>query len=102
MATAHDVAAYILERRGPISAVKLQSYSWAWSLAEVDHALLDEPIEASASRPVVRELYDRHRGKFRLSEWPYGGPNTLDKKHVATVNAVRRFYARGMRSGSAI
>lgn len=58
-----------------------------------DRALFDQPIEAWANR--------RALGKLHLSEWPYGGPNALDKRQVATVSAVHRFYAKAMRSNPA-
>lgn len=95
MATAHDVAAYILGHRGPMSAMRLQKlvyYSQAWSLVWDDRPLFDERIEAWAHGPVVRDLYNQHRGRFRLSEWPQGDAGALDKDQRATVNAVLKFY----------
>jgi uncharacterized phage-associated protein len=94
MVSAHDVAAYVL-RRGPISAMKLQKlvyYSQAWSLVWDDRPLFREPIEAWANGPVVRELYDLHRGRFELREWPEGDADALDEDERATVDAVIGFY----------
>ncbi len=46
MATVHDVAAYILEKRGPMTTMKLQKlvyYSQAWSGTRViSHASMAE------------------------------------------------------------
>ena len=59
MASVFDVAAYILERQGPMTTWKLQKlvyYSQAWSLVWDDDVLFPEEIEACANGPVVREL----------------------------------------------
>jgi uncharacterized phage-associated protein len=56
MVSVDDVAAYILEQRGPMSAMKLQKlvyYSQAWSLVWEDRPLFREEIQAWASGPVV-------------------------------------------------
>lgn len=95
MVTAHDVAAYILKRRSPISAMKLQKlvyYAQAWSLVWDDRRMFPERIEAWANGPVVRELYERHRGQFELSEWPHGDPDALDEDARDTVDAVLDYY----------
>jgi len=67
MASAHDVARYILERAGQMSAMKLQKlvyYSQAWHLVWRSRPLFPETVEAWAKGPVVRELYNVHRGYF--------------------------------------
>lgn len=95
MATAHDVAAYILQQRRPLSAMKLQKlvyYSQAWSLVWDDRPMFDERIEAWANGPVVRELYDCHRGLFEVRDWPAGDPDALDDEARATVDAVLEYY----------
>lgn len=96
MASAHDVAAYILQRRGNMSAMKLQKlvyYCQAWSLVWDERPLFGEPIEAWANGPVVRELYDVHRGRFDVRDWPQGDPSKLDTDARDTVDAVLGFYA---------
>src|ERR1700730_81854 len=68
--TVHDVAAFIVNRQGEMSAMKLQKlvyYSQAWSLVWDDEPLFDDAIEAWANGPVVRALYARHRGQFKVS-----------------------------------
>ena len=65
-----DVAKYILEKQGAMSAMKLQKlvyYSQAWSLVWDDEPLFSNRIEAWANGPVVRDLYDRHKGQFQVS-----------------------------------
>ncbi|HEX2202015.1 MAG TPA: type II toxin-antitoxin system antitoxin SocA domain-containing protein [Longimicrobium sp.] len=95
MTSAHDVAAYILEKHGPLSAMKLQKlvyYSQAWSLVWDDRPLFSEPIEAWANGPVVRDLYERHRGQFEVKDWRWGSAEKLDDEARETVDAVLEFY----------
>lgn len=96
MATVHDVAAYILGRVGPVSAMKLQKlvyYAQAWSLVWDEKPLFPERIEAWVNGPVVPELYARHRGMFQVTSWPGGDPERLDSDQRETVDAVLEFYA---------
>ncbi len=74
MAQVADVAAYILEKCGPMTAMKLQKlvyYSQAWHLVWTEKPLFDNRIEAWANGPVVWELYDLPRtllGRIRAIE----------------------------------
>jgi uncharacterized phage-associated protein len=95
MATAHDVASYITKQRGSMSAMKLQKlvyYSQAWHLVWEEERLFEEHIEAWANGPVIRELYDLHRGQFTVSAWPGGDPNNLTERERGSVDAVLRYY----------
>jgi len=95
MASVHDVAAYILKRRGPVTAMKLQKlvyYSQAWGLVWDEEPVFSERIEAWANGPVVRELYEVYRGQFRVTENRYGDPDVLKEEQIATVDAVLKFY----------
>lgn len=95
MASAHDVAAYILSRQGRMTAMKLQKlvyYSQAWSVVWDERPLFPEKIEAWANGPVVRDLYEAHRGAFEVSDWPRGDARRLDHDERATVDAVLEFY----------
>lgn len=95
MVSADDVAAYILERHSPISAMKLQKlvyYAQAWSLVWDDRPLFGERIEAWANGPVVRSLYERHRGHFQVSGWRWGRPERLDGNACSTIDAVLGYY----------
>ena len=90
----HDVAAFILEQRGEMTAMKLQKlvyYSQAWSLVWDEAPLFDEPIEAWANGPVVRALYLRHQGQFNVSRWQ-GDPRKLSEVQKETVLKVLEFY----------
>lgn len=96
MATVHDVAAYVLSKFDrPISTMKLQKlcyYSQGWSLAWDEAPLFSSRIEAWANGPVVYDLYDKHRGKFSVSEWSYGNPSGLADAERETVDAVLEHY----------
>lgn len=95
MASAHDVAAYILQKRGEMTAMKLQKlvyYAQAWALVWDEEPLFKERIEAWANGPVVPALYDRHRGLFKVSSWKDGDPDRLTPAHKKTIDAVLKYY----------
>jgi uncharacterized phage-associated protein len=95
MWSAHDVAAYILSKHHPISAMKLQKlvyYCQAWSLVWDDRPLFHEQIEAWANGPVVEDLYRVHRGQFNVDSWPVGDPGLLDQDATDTIDEVLKFY----------
>ena len=97
MASANDVAAYILAKQGRMPALKLQKllyYSQAWSLVWDDGPLFEDRIEAWANGPVIPNVYDRHRGYFEVgSQWPGGDAKSLNETQCETVDAVLGFYA---------
>jgi uncharacterized phage-associated protein len=95
MATVLDVAAYILEKAGPMPAMKLQKlvyYSQAWSLVWDDKPLFPNRIEAWANGPVVRDLYEAHRGQFQVTRLACGNPAALSLSECETIDGVLRFY----------
>ena len=70
--TAHDVAAYTLNRLGPMRAMKLEKlvyYGQAWHLAWVGAPLFAEAIEAWKGGPIVRALWNRHKGRDVVHKW---------------------------------
>lgn len=95
MANVHDVAALILERNdGEMTAMKLEKlvyYAQAWHLVWEEKPLFDARIEAWANGPVVKELYDRHRGHFTVPSWD-GDPSALTSSEQGTIEAVLRAY----------
>jgi uncharacterized phage-associated protein len=94
MATIHDVAALIVREHGPTTAMKLQKlcyYAQAWSLAWGRGALFADPIEAWANGPVVRALWEEHRGAHTVSTTP-GDPGALSREEVDTIRSVMTFY----------
>jgi uncharacterized phage-associated protein len=94
MANVHDVAATILRKHGPMTALKLEKlvyYCQAWSLVWDEAPLFTERIEAWAGGPVVPALYYRHRGQFEIKEWD-GNPDALSQAQRETVDAVWKYY----------
>ncbi len=91
-----DVADYILHRLGSMSAMKLQKlvyYSQVWSLVWTESPLFNDEIEAWANGPVVRSLYRKHQGFFRVGKGFFGGDIsrlTDDQKDV--IDRVLNFY----------
>lgn len=91
-----DVADYILQRLGALSAMKLQKliyYCQVWSLVWRESPLFSDEIEAWANGPVVRALYRKHRGYFRIGKGFFGGdPERLSDDQKDVVEKVLTFY----------
>lgn len=90
-----DVAAYILAEMGAMTTMKLQKlvyYSQAWSLVWDEAPLFEETIEAWANGPVVRELFNYHRGSYEISSMPIGNPRLLNQAQQETIDAVLEYY----------
>ena len=69
MANVDDVAAYLVDHQ-PMTAMKLEKlvyYGQALYLVWHGVPLFEDPIEAWANGPVVRALYDEHRGLFSVA-----------------------------------
>lgn len=92
MATVHDVAAYILSKAAPMTAMKLQKlcyFSYGYHLAWEDEQLFPESFEAWANGPVAPSLYARHRGMFNLNEGDIkGDASTLTLGQRESVDIV--------------
>lgn len=95
VASAHDVAAYVLAKRGPMSAMKLQKllyYAQAWHLVWDEHPLFPERIEAWANGPVIPAIYAGHRGQFTVENWPDGDAGRLTATERESVDVILGFY----------
>jgi uncharacterized phage-associated protein len=95
MASVFDVATYILEVRGEMSAMKLQKlvyYSQAWHIAWTDEALFNERIEAWADGPVSPDLWQLHRGAFRVASLGRGRSDRLTDDQRDSIDKVVAFY----------
>lgn len=92
-----DVAQYILNKIGPMTTMKLQKlvyYCQAWSLVWDEAVLFPESIEAWANGPVVKKLFDYHRGMFHISAIPVGNPDILKEHQRETIDAVLDYYGK--------
>lgn len=97
MAALADVARYILEQTGEISAMKLQKlmyYSQAWTLVWDEEPLFAEDFEAWANGPVLPSLYTLHRGMFKVDSGllPNGVTQRLTERQRGNIDRVLKFY----------
>lgn len=96
MASVFDVAAYILNKQGPMTAMKLQKlcyYSQAWSLVWDERALFPNKIKAWANGPVIPALFHEHKGRYKVARANIeGDARHLDDDAKATIDAVLKFY----------
>jgi len=94
---AFDVSAYILKKLGQVSSMKLHKllyYCQAWSLVWDDEPLFENEIEAWSNGPVVRDIFNYHRGHFMVdnSTFYIGNGNLLSDKQKETVDSVLKYY----------
>jgi|SRR6185312_12069435 len=91
-----DVADYILQAHGTMSAMKLQKlvyYAQAWHLVWEDRELFSEEIQAWANGPVVPCLYSLHQGSFSLSPGFFQGDiSRLTTHSKDVIDRVLKFY----------
>ena len=99
MARAVDVAAYILKKRGRMSAMKLQKlvyYSQAWHATWEGRPLFAARIEAWANGPVCPDLYRRHRGHFEVTAKLFtddgGNCRRLNADEIESIDVVLSEY----------
>src|ERR1700744_4322395 len=95
MARVHDVAAYIISKKRPLDAMKLQKllyYSQAWSLVWDPKPLFSAKVEAWANGPVVPEVFKKYQGKYTISQIADGDRTALTANEKETVDAVLKFY----------
>jgi uncharacterized phage-associated protein len=103
MANVYDVAEHILSKAGPMTAMKLQKlvyYSQAWHLAWTEQPLFLEKIQAWRDGPVVQELFDLHKGQFRIEPGFFSDlikPQViqkLSKDDQDIVNRIVNYYGK--------
>lgn len=96
MAHVQDVAAYILNKLGPMTAMKLQKlcyYAYGYHLAWEERPLFPERFQAWANGPVCKELYGKHRGRFQLQQGEIkGDPDALDEGERESIDLVLASY----------
>src|SRR5712691_6673433 len=95
MTGVHDVAAAVIERLGEMTTMKLQKlvyYCQAWHLARHKSPMFHEEIQAWKDGPVVRALFEVHRGRLTVSAWERGNPANLSSDELQTVDWVAETY----------
>jgi uncharacterized phage-associated protein len=95
MASVYDVAAYILQKHGGMTAMKLQKlvyYAQAWGLVWDEEPLFPERIQAWSNGPVVPELFFAHQGEYIITQERRGDPEKLKRYERETIDAVLDTY----------
>jgi len=97
MAAVLDVAKYITEKMGEVSAMKLHKlayYCQAWHMVWRERELFPENFEAWANGPVVRTLYGLHRKQFLVhpDTFPTGDSGRVSPDEKAVIDKVLEFY----------
>lgn len=95
IAKVDDVAAYIIEKEGRISTMKLQKlcyFAQGWSLSWTGQPLFNEPIEAWKYGPVVPELYLQHRRQTAVDSWE-GDARNLTPSQQLIIDAMVNHYS---------
>ena len=103
MGNVYQVAEYILNKLGSITAMKLQKlvyYSQAWHLAWTEKALFSAKIEAWRDGPVVPSLYKIHKGEFKLQPGFFKKAlkskmdGRLDAEEKDVIDRVIKYYGK--------
>lgn len=101
MADVVDLAEYILDKIGPMTAMKMQKliyYCQAWHLVWTKAPLFHDKILAWRTGPVVPALYTLHKGHFKLhsgfffEKLPEEGTNGLTDDEKDSVDRVLDYY----------
>lgn len=93
MANMFDVAKFITEQVGEVSAMKLQKlmyYAQAWNLVWEEEQLFPDDFQAWANGPVLPNLYARHRGMFKVDASLFDEADSsrlsgLERENIARV-----------------
>ena len=99
MASVYDVAKYILECCGEVTAMKLQKlayYSQVWTIVWDEELLFEEEIQAWVNGSVIPALYQTHRGRFKVSSDTYnhGDCDNLTESQKDNINRVLSVYGK--------
>jgi uncharacterized phage-associated protein len=97
MVSIFDVASYITGRTGEMTAMKLQKlmyYAQAWNMVWDEEPLFAGDFQAWANGPVLPELYQRHRGMFKVDSTLFadGVPANLTDTQKQNIDRVLGFY----------
>jgi uncharacterized phage-associated protein len=70
---------------------KLLYYCQAWSVVW-SHPIFPEPVEAWINGPVVRDVYDKHKGQYQIETWKFGDADNLNASEKNTVDKILAYY----------
>ncbi|MCY3957967.1 MAG: DUF4065 domain-containing protein [Chloroflexi bacterium] len=95
-ANVNDVAAYLLERHGPMSTMKLHKllyYCQAWHLVWTGKPLFEATIEAWRDGPVVPDVFALHEGRFMIDSIPVTtDPADIEPSERESIDIVFATY----------
>ena len=94
-----DVACYVLLKLKTCSTMKLHKllyYCQAWYLVWEESPLFKEKIEAWVNGPVIRELFNYHKGMYEISynNINIGNENKLNDVQKEDIDIILRFYGK--------
>ncbi len=94
-----DVARYILDKLGAISTMKLQKlcyYSQLWHCHITSKRLFDEDFQAWTYGPVSYELFQHHRGKYKVgsSDFSFGDTTRVSVLSREIIDQVLDVYGK--------
>lgn len=92
-----DVATYILRIKKSCTTMKLHKllyYCQAWSLVWDEKPLFKQQIEAWANGPVIRELFNFHKGMYIITymDMTLGDESNLSTNQKSNIDEVLGFY----------
>lgn len=104
MCNAIDIADYILQEKGRLTAFQLQKllyYCKAWGLAWGGESLFPEPISAWQDGPVVYDVYKHHARQYSVIADDFHGDRTkVPVDYLPMLDGVLSAYGR--MSGNAL
>lgn len=94
-----DVAKYILEQCGKITAWKLQKlcyYAQAWHYTWTGKRLMEQDFQAWIRGPVCPELYALHKGKKYVSaaDFDFIGTHDLTPDEKNSIDIMLEYYGK--------
>lgn len=98
-ATVYDVAKYILDTQGEITAMKLQKlafYVKAWALVWEEKEIFPEHFEAWANGAVSPDLYKMHAGMLYVTSdlFPAADTSKISEEFKTSADSVLKFYGQ--------
>ena len=92
-----DVAKFITERTGELTAMKLQKlmyYAQAWNMVWEEEPLFADNFHAWANGPTLPALYNHHRGMFKVDASLFQDANSsrLTETEKGNIDKVLAFY----------
>ncbi|MGB5684791.1 MAG: type II toxin-antitoxin system antitoxin SocA domain-containing protein [Candidatus Electrothrix sp.] len=94
-----DIALYIVEKQGEMTAMKLQKlvfYVKVWGLVWDEEEIFPEHFEAWANGAVSPALYRTHRGQFKVypALFHFADTDNIAPHHKKTIDSVLDFYGK--------